>query len=560
MTAQRILRNACLVTAVLGAVACSTPSTVLSGARFRNQEPVWRVNDRKDVPVKPRRRATPSMTAAMESLFFRRIGRALEAPSPRRARNINSLGEVPDSTWFENRIGRGDLTPEQVGRGPNRGPGPQPPFTIYEDKLAGKSIGFFVRDRLGERYVIKLEDRCAHRYETSADVVVQRLLWAAGYHVPENTVLTIRKSDLILTRSAVTRDEYGNSVRLRRSRVENKLADAHRLPGNRYRILASKHVPGENLGGWPQEGRRKSDPNDTVWHQHRRELRGLYVFLAWVQSTDMKEGNTVDAWVEDADRPGRHFVMHYLVDFGKSLGNFVDLSQRPADGHARAFDLEVFTRGLVSFGLWRRPWEGSYRPGLPGIATFDAAHFNPGGFEQQLPYAPFLFKDDYDMLWASRILARFSRAHIRAAVAAGYSDPDAIAYLTDILVARRDKTLAHWLPRVNAVDQFEARGSGPRFELCFADLVRAHLLSHPRARFRLRTYDYAGRPLGTDVRSPGSSGARQCVAGLKMGRAKAGYTIVRIDTRRGKRRHRPLEVHLARNPAGGQLRVIGVMR
>ena len=64
------------------------------------------------------------------------------------------------------------------------------------------------------------------------------------------------------------------------------------------------------------EGVRDDDPNDTVPHEHRRELRGLRVFAAWLNHTDMKEDNTLDMFVEEG---GRHFVKHHLVDFGEAF-------------------------------------------------------------------------------------------------------------------------------------------------------------------------------------------------------------------------------------------------
>ena len=37
-----------------------------------------------------------------------------------RAQNTNTLGEVPDSSWFTNRIGIRDMTPEELARGADR--------------------------------------------------------------------------------------------------------------------------------------------------------------------------------------------------------------------------------------------------------------------------------------------------------------------------------------------------------------------------------------------------------------------------------------------------------
>ena len=49
----------------------------------------------------------------------------------RRALNVNTVDEVPDSNWFTNRIARpgsGErLTPEAIANGPNTGAGPAAP-------------------------------------------------------------------------------------------------------------------------------------------------------------------------------------------------------------------------------------------------------------------------------------------------------------------------------------------------------------------------------------------------------------------------------------------------
>jgi hypothetical protein len=546
-----------IVASALLLSACSAAPAV-GTLRFHNREPVMRVNDRHDVKQPPRPRATPSKTATVESLVFRRFTRALRFPTPQRARNINSMGDVPDSTWFENRIGLGRVSAKDMERGPNTGKEPVTPFVITESKLAGKSVGFVVRDSRGDKYVIKFEKKGFPLYETATDIVVQRLLWAAGYHVPENHISFVRPSELSLADDAVIRDFYGNTEPLSQEEVDEDLAEVHLLPDGRYRVLASKYVPGKNVGGFPQEGVRKDDPNDVIPHQHRRELRGLYVFMAWLQSTDLKEGNTVDAWVEDADAPGQHFVMHYLVDFGKSLGVFVTVSQRPADGHVRAFDLTAMLKSLPTLGLWKRPWEGVHDPHIDGLAPFDAEHFDPGKFEEQLPFAPFLAKDQHDMYWATKILLKFSRAHIRAAVASGFSNPKAIDYLTKVLVARQRKSARYWLRVVNPLDTFRVSGGANKFSLCFEDLLIRHELDDSPTRYRARSYDFDGRAVGFDLQVAGNTAGRYCIEDITAGKTNDNYTIVRLDTRRNDDTFDPVEVHIASHKA--TYRVIGINR
>src|SRR5262249_6875167 len=48
-----------------------------------------------------------------DNVFFRPVSRFFAVDPGGEARNVNSLDEVPDSSWFENRIGRRGMTAEQ---------------------------------------------------------------------------------------------------------------------------------------------------------------------------------------------------------------------------------------------------------------------------------------------------------------------------------------------------------------------------------------------------------------------------------------------------------------
>ena len=47
-------------------------------------------------------------------------------PTGLRAKNINTIDEVPDSSWFTNRIGTGRSRPRSSSRGPIVGAPPDP--------------------------------------------------------------------------------------------------------------------------------------------------------------------------------------------------------------------------------------------------------------------------------------------------------------------------------------------------------------------------------------------------------------------------------------------------
>ena len=167
-----------LTIAVMGAAAaaCAKPA-VVGKMRFENQAPVWKVNDRKNVAKKPREAHYPILATKAKAVLFRPADQALAVRAPRRALDVNALGEVPDSTWFTNRMGLRSLTVEDVARGPNRGQEAQMPLEILKGKVGGKSIGFIVEDAAGRsvhpevRRSGRADSRDCHRHRSAAPVV-----------------------------------------------------------------------------------------------------------------------------------------------------------------------------------------------------------------------------------------------------------------------------------------------------------------------------------------------------------------------------------------------------
>ena len=124
------MRRRTLWLAALAACASSAPG--LPPARFANRPVVWTVDDQRDT------RASPTNPIALIKYDFyyrsfpRPLTRPLELRRAERARGINAIDEVPDSSWFTNRIGTQPLTPAQVHYGPTEPPGPEAakPWTV----------------------------------------------------------------------------------------------------------------------------------------------------------------------------------------------------------------------------------------------------------------------------------------------------------------------------------------------------------------------------------------------------------------------------------------------
>jgi len=553
-----------MLAALFALLACggSAPGSPAGELRFHNRPPVWVVDDRRDLPAPPREESFVKALHHFDGRWYKRIDRWMQLETPRRAANVNALDEVPDSTWFENRIGVRDLSPDEVARGPNQTGSPEGhmPLRIVSSKVGGTAVGFIVTDRRGIRYLLKFDMRGVPEVETGADVVVQRLLWAAGYNVPEDYVVHLRREDLLVGRGAVVVDVLGRKRPMTAGFVSGMLAGVEVGPDGTIRALASQFLPGRPVGGHLRRGVRRDDRNDLVPHQLRRELRGAHPIFAWLDHRDIKQDNTVDSWVADPDDPDVHYLVHYLVDFGKALGA-MPYTNCLRDGGPSPV-LATMARSLVTLGVWQRTDESCPPIEIRGIAL-DNRGYHPGRWRPNtLSYFPILDHDRFDGFWGARIVARFTGAHIRAAAAqARFSDPRAAVRLTRLLLERRAATIRYWFARVNPVAGFEASARGATWMLCFDDLAIRHRLSAAATTgYRARAFDHAGRPTGWSRAAPADASGRTCMSGIAPATSHANYTIVELLTERPGARLPPTLVHLARDPARGQPRVIGLRR
>jgi hypothetical protein len=551
-----------LVACVLGCAATAR----VPGIRYVNGPITTLVDDRRDVPKRPAQRESQLMLYYFDGVFARLITRALELPRPQRALGVNALDEVPDSTWFTNRIGVRNLSLDEVRRGPTSIASPEAhkPWTIKSAKQGGKSIGFVIEDARGEKFLLKFDEREYPEAETAADVIVNRLLWACGYNVPEDHVVYLRRDELIVADDATTKDDYGKKRKLHAAEVDRKLALVHADEQGRIRALVSHMLAGKPLGGHADEGVRADDPNDRIPHELRRDLRGMQPIFAWLDHVDVKEHNSLDMWVTDAADPARHYVKHYLLDFGKSLGVMALTNVDLRRGHSYYLDYGEMLASLVSAGLGARPWENRPAPRLRGVGVFEAKTFDPGAWKPSTQaYVPFLAADRFDGFWGAKLIIRFTREHVRAAVeAARLSDARAADYMVDTLVARQRAAARYWFERVAPIDRVEVQPTRDGHALCFDDLALAHELGSITAtRYTLRAYDRAGHALAeSTVLRPGPQG-HTCTGTLPIAHVGEAYTMVRIDvTRPDLDPGAGVIIHLARDPKTQVPRVIGLWR
>jgi hypothetical protein len=567
MTSHRHPLLPFMFTLTFGAAAAPSPAHAQdagrldSALRFRNAEVVTAVRD-AHVGPKPAEREFLRAAYFFDRYVARRSVRAMTPEPATRARGVNALDEVPDSSWFENRVGVRAVAPRELHERP--GAAPQPPFAVVGMKEGGTSLGMRVRDARGVGYLLKFGNASGDpSAENATDLVVQRLLWTVGYHTAEDYILDFHAPDLRLDARAKAKNAVGNSRPMNDGDLRRALAKALRRPDGRYQALLSRLLPGVPIGGFPQEGVRADDPNDAIPHEDRRDVRGARVFFAWLNHVDIKEDNFLDAWIEEPGMPGRGRVRHYLVDFGNSMGTFGWPSDQSA-GFAQLFDLSQGARSLISFGLWKRPWEGMRPAGLPAVGNFESARFDPGAWISQYPWAPAERFDRFDGSWGARILMRVTAEHVAAAVAeARYDDPRSAAYVTRTLIERQRKLGRHYLAETSPLDSFTVAAHDGTFALCFADPLVEHFGAAEPAlgastRHHVATWGFDGGPLPR--RADAAGAVDVCIDGIAPGADHDGYTIVDIRTTRAGTPPGRILVHLARDPRTGEPRVIGLRR
>jgi hypothetical protein len=557
------MKNSPIQMFVLALAAGCAASPQWPPAQFANAPAIRQVDDRRNVPVPPAERPTYLNFYNYNGVVQRPLTRLMELPPPQRALGVNALDEVPDSTWFTNRIGVRDLTLDELRTGPGQIGSPElhRPWTVHATKPGAPELGLFITDARGIKFLLKFDLPGYAEQQTAAHVIVGKMLWACGINVTDDYVVTFAPGDLVPARDAVIVDVFDNTSPLDRAKLDELLRATPTAPGGPLRAMASRWLPGKSLGGIPSEGVRDDDPNDRIPHEMRRDLRGGYSMFAWLDHTDVQEGNFVDTWVEDH---GRHYVEHYMIDFGKALGVMNTTKLNPRPGFEYDVDFGAMAHWLGTLGIVRRPWEGNWSPPILGVGMFNVEHFDPDGW---LPgtqaYLPLLLADRFDKFWGAKIVIRFSPQQIRAVVETGrLSDPRAVDYLTSTLVARQHAVARYWFDRVNPLDHFAIVPQGNSTELCFDDLALVYRLgADPTAtRYQLMSYDRSGTQIGTAAtfRPTGASG-HTCISPLPLATSGDHYTIFRVETTRPDVALATL-VYVARDPKTSALRVIGIYR
>ncbi len=439
--------------------------------------------DEDEIPFSPRPEGWYSsyLWDGAEQSVFRPLSEMWTLELDSEAVNVNSYDEVPNSSWYTNRLSRWVLSPSEVARGACSTDAPEGPFIVTAGKPDGASPGFFVRDERGVTHLMKTDGGLQPERASAADALVAAIYWAAGYYVPCNRVVTISPDELELESGAEVHMSNGHRAPLTRDTVDQILSHATETPEGKLRMGLSEFVEGEPISPWRYSGIWDADPNDVVPHEDRRELRGMYVLASWVSRIDSRQENTLASWIVTSGDHG--FIRHYVIDFGDALGVLFPWDRLARRfGHSGYFDVEHILGDFLTFGAAVRSWdEASLGPAGPTLGYFDVTRYEPGDWRPGYPNPAFDRLTERDAAWMARILARFTNAHIHALVEqARFSNPRVSIELARVLIGRRNRALERWLTRVSplAHPMFESDAS----RICVEDLTIGSGIRPPHER------------------------------------------------------------------------------
>lgn len=445
--------------------------------RFYADDPLWTDADQA-FDASGAKKAEVSEAYDFLTKSFTKIGDRRDI----HALNVNTLDEVPDSSWFTNRIGRRPMSVDEIRRGPDSIQNFDiTDWVIVQDKGApGFQPGFRAYDARQKRegaQIYQLEGDTEDYPELASGVEMIGTLFyhAMGYNVVDTYLIDVDPKRITIAPDATFEDANGDR-RFRKDDLEEILKLLARNPDGTYRMTASRFVEGRPLESFSYVGTRPDDPNDIYAHEHRRELRANRVFAAWLNHDDSRGVNTLDMLVNRDARgacdvsAGGCWIKHYMFDFGSLLGS----SPRPWSGVAYMYEGPPTWKALATFGFWTPAWQRIHYPSdLPdSVGRVEADAFDPLTWKPEYPNPAFDNMRPEDAFWAAKIVAAFSNEAIAAVVArAKYTDPRAASIITQALIKRRDKIAQAWLNGVNPVVDFELSPAG---ELSFQNAaVRA---------------------------------------------------------------------------------------
>ncbi|MFC1586433.1 hypothetical protein ACFL5V_12870, partial [Fibrobacterota bacterium] len=387
------------------------------------------------------------------------------------------------------------FTEEEIRRGPRTiaGPDTTGDWVIFKVKSKGMAPGFWIKDAQGNRFIIKPEIKGFPEVGTSAENITTLLYHAAGYHTPENYLTQVRPDRVKIKSGVKLVDDRGVKRFMTQDDLDKIFERTHMREDGSVRAIASRFIKGVPVGSFRFTGTRQGDPNDLVPHQHRRELRALYILCSWLNHHDLNSGNFFESYIT---RDGKSYIGHYLLDFSSTLGASLFGAQPRVRGYTPLVN-PIYTLVINPLRNWFfvPRWESRNPITNSTVGRFNNGIFKPDRFKVNYPLAAFSLMTDRDAYWGAKMVMSFTDAQIRSVVKEGhYSDPEAGEILAGILIERRDMIGRFWYDRVVPLEHFtydEGQGN-----MCFTDMALSGNLAKPGDTEYLYRVKHNGAPMG----------------------------------------------------------------
>jgi len=351
------------------------------------------------------------------------------------ALDINNFDEVADSTWFTNRLGRSNIpavknAPPVFGR--------TVPVTIL---ISGPSPRFVVEDSVGEKVMLKFDTNETPGLSTGAELIANRLLFAAGYNLPDCYIINFDLTTLKIGKDAKVGTNYNDVHPLTQADLETAVKTIIDGKKRHIRTLALKAMPGDVIGPFSFSGKRGDDSNDRIPHEHRRELRGYKVFSSYLNSTNSLVAETMDMFIPVEKEKG--YLQHYLFDLSSAFGD--------------------------------------------GKSPFEPA--DPLSWSPKYPNRAFNLMTPRDAFWAAHILSKLPDGLIEEIVKkAEFPRHETTSDFIKNLKERRDKIIKYWFAKIPPIVEFSLDSDDNGFVVSFKNLS-----ANEKFHYRYQLRSYSGR-------------------------------------------------------------------
>jgi len=557
--------------------------------RFPLRDPLWHDTDKRPVHVNckiapddddpkhvscaPEPYVSPLAWDAADNSIFRPLSKVFAVDPPGEAKNVNAFDEVPDSAWFQNRIGRVHPPIEDLSRGAcsehemldgaTATPGS---WFIDQGKTNGASKGFRIKVGGKQKYMLKADLKEQPERPSAASAIGAAIYHAVGFNTSCEQIVYFDPKVLKLKPGLTVTDNSGVTRKFDDKALEGVLAGATHKDGL-IRMQASAWLPGYLLGPFRYEGTRWDDPNDVIPHEERRDLRGARLVAAWLNHFDAREQNTMDSWIsldpkKNDSSPG--YVRHYYLDTSDSFGSeWADDGISRRLGRSYLLDFGDIGTDFITFGALERPWERARRePGYESFGYYHYRDFDPEAWKNEYPNPAFSRASERDNAWMARILSRFTREDIEALVKLGkFSQPKDTEFLTEVLEQRLWRILDRYLTQLSPLADLRAPGGDM---LCATDVARARTVRASTAFRYSAKIETDGSPTATPLTVTVKPQGEICmtlphkVLPSGIGDVSPPYSVVTIDN--GVSRY-VLRAHLYDlGMARGGFRLVGIER